>query len=477
MACSGRVKFYLAEKGWGRLEITGPPAPGMSEVEAANGVFVHFKDIVMSDEKTLASLEEGQEVTFDVVKNEKGWQANSVKGVDGQPIRGKLHRNQLAGIFRGQVSHWNFDKGFGWIATDLSPQSLGGQRVPKSVLMLNEGRVYFRWRDCGPNREGQEMHIEKGKAVVFQMYWDEKGLGAVQLCDAITLQPLSLQYSNVDHYQTLQSLQGLNGSEQIETLSKAIEKVLICIVVSRSQAGSIIGKGGETVKAFKADTGIDRCFVENGMADNRQVELKGTPQQVVDVLVTIAEHLQKEPGGQQQAEIGPLEVRFVVPDEGFGRLVGKGKAQLTAIEEKCPGANITITTKVPCSTGIVQGVAVSGSGDSWIEALKMVICRIATCCNVLPLPREGQAGGSMSSMLAQGFRSAGGPAGFQGGKGFQGGFAQGGFGAGAGFGGFAAGGFGSGQNSWNQQGKGVGWKGGKGGKVGAGPGSMRGLNL
>ncbi|CAE8642584.1 unnamed protein product, partial [Polarella glacialis] len=128
MPCKGRVKFWFSDKGWGRLEITGHLPAGLTAAENSNGIFVHFKDIVTPDDKTLASLDEGQEVSFTCAKGQKGWQASAVKGADGGPLRSRLHRNQLAGIFRGVVSHWNREKAFGWITTDLSPQSLGMQR-------------------------------------------------------------------------------------------------------------------------------------------------------------------------------------------------------------------------------------------------------------------------------------------------------------------------------------------------------------
>lgn len=438
MACVGRVKFFLPDKGWGRLEITGPLPAGITETESTAGIFVHFKDIVMPDDKTLASLEEGQEVSFSVTKGEKGWQAAGVKGIDGAPIKTRLHRNTLQGIFRGVVSHWSSEKAFGWIATDLSPQSLGMQRVPKSVLQLNEGRVYFRWRDCGASRESQELFIPKGKAVVFQLYWDEKGLGALQVLDAITLQPLAQQYGSQDNYKKLLDIQGLTGSAQIDELAKEMEKVTVCIVVSRTQAGSIIGQKGDTVKSLKAETGVDRIYVENGMADYRQVELRGTPHQVAEVLMMIAEHLQKEPGSQSGPTGDPMEIRMVVPDDGFGRVVGKGKAQLTTIEERCKGATISISPKVPCSQGMVQGIIVSGPSDAMTEAVKMVLVRISTCCNIMPLPRATAGGpaGPMSTMLM--LQQLAAPSGYNNGKGGYGAGSYGGapsYGGGRGYGG------------------------------------------
>ncbi len=62
---TGTVKWFDGAKGFGF--ITG---------EDDNDVFVHFSQINIEGFKT---LEEGQEVTFDVVDGEKGPQAENVE--------------------------------------------------------------------------------------------------------------------------------------------------------------------------------------------------------------------------------------------------------------------------------------------------------------------------------------------------------------------------------------------------------------
>ncbi len=61
---TGTVKWFNAEKGFGF--ITG---------ENGTDVFAHFSQINKEGFKT---LEEGQEVTFDVVEGEKGPQAENI---------------------------------------------------------------------------------------------------------------------------------------------------------------------------------------------------------------------------------------------------------------------------------------------------------------------------------------------------------------------------------------------------------------
>ncbi len=60
----GTVKWFNNQKGYGFISD-----------ESGKDVFVHFSGLVMEGYKT---LEEGQEVEFDVVNGEKGPQATNV---------------------------------------------------------------------------------------------------------------------------------------------------------------------------------------------------------------------------------------------------------------------------------------------------------------------------------------------------------------------------------------------------------------
>jgi CspA family cold shock protein len=62
---NGKVKWFNAEKGFGFIE-----------AENGNDVFVHYSAIQTEGFKT---LEEGQEVTFEVVEGARGPQASNVQ--------------------------------------------------------------------------------------------------------------------------------------------------------------------------------------------------------------------------------------------------------------------------------------------------------------------------------------------------------------------------------------------------------------
>lgn len=64
---SGSVKWFNDAKGFGFIQR-----------ENGDDVFVHFREINGSGRR---SLEDGQEVTFELVEGEKGLQANNVTAV------------------------------------------------------------------------------------------------------------------------------------------------------------------------------------------------------------------------------------------------------------------------------------------------------------------------------------------------------------------------------------------------------------
>ncbi len=62
---TGKVKFFVADKGYGFITVDG-----------GQDVFVHVTAIASEG---VESLEEGQTVTFDIVEGQRGDQAANVK--------------------------------------------------------------------------------------------------------------------------------------------------------------------------------------------------------------------------------------------------------------------------------------------------------------------------------------------------------------------------------------------------------------
>ncbi len=67
MSTKGKVKWFDVKKGFGFIE-----------EEGGSDVFVHYSNIIGNGFKV---LEDGEEVEFEVVKGDKGLQAQNVKSV------------------------------------------------------------------------------------------------------------------------------------------------------------------------------------------------------------------------------------------------------------------------------------------------------------------------------------------------------------------------------------------------------------
>jgi len=68
----GKVKWFNDAKGFGFIE-----------GEGGEDVFVHYSDIQTEGYR---SLKEGQSVTFEVARADKGWRAANVRSQDGELV-------------------------------------------------------------------------------------------------------------------------------------------------------------------------------------------------------------------------------------------------------------------------------------------------------------------------------------------------------------------------------------------------------
>lgn len=82
MRLGGKVKWFDAQKGYGFIERPGEP-----------DVFVHYSAIQMEGYKT---LDDGEEVEFDIVEGDRGPQAANVTRLGGAPKAEKAHDEEEA---------------------------------------------------------------------------------------------------------------------------------------------------------------------------------------------------------------------------------------------------------------------------------------------------------------------------------------------------------------------------------------------
>jgi len=108
-----------------------------------------------------------------------------------RPPRQPPDSSMLAGqIFTGTIAAWNFRREFGYIATDPSvvyppeiqekmDEMIAATKAKGKPVVAGEKPLYFRKQDCQPG-----FFPDKGLAVCFQVYTDDKGAGAFDVAGA-----------------------------------------------------------------------------------------------------------------------------------------------------------------------------------------------------------------------------------------------------------------------------------------------------
>lgn len=335
-------------------------------------------------------------VTHNFVKEEKGRHGDCVRGPSRVALGSRVHRNYIAGLFQGVISHWNCEKGFGWIVTDVSSM----QQVPQAVIRDDAGRVYFHTRDCGPSVAGSDaprkvICVEE-RFVVFRLYWNKAGVGACDVMDATSMCLLNqvVQEDPAGTERKLSDVKGLGVADPFtevggspSELGGGPEKCTVHLVVTKEQGGQVIGHRGETVRTIKVSSGVDRIFVERGVNEHRQVELKGSSVAVAAAAVSIGQIL--------AGEGGVLEVKIAVPEGGYVRLVGLENAHVVAIQARCEGVTLHGEPSVAVGTGLARAIKVTGRAPAFTEAVNMLVARVVTCTSSTPVALAGLNAGKL----------------------------------------------------------------------------------
>jgi len=100
---AGTVGSALSIEGW--FQRNHRPTTVRAKLENGGDVFVHFSAIKAGG---FRSLQEGQQVEFDVVKGPKGWQAENVEGASQCAAAGELRT-----LWEGECSHPLFSSSLG----------------------------------------------------------------------------------------------------------------------------------------------------------------------------------------------------------------------------------------------------------------------------------------------------------------------------------------------------------------------------
>lgn len=167
------------------------------------------------------------------------------------------------------------------------------------------------------------------------------------------------------------------GGEMSQGAVGAAE-VSIKMLMSSKDVGSIIGKGGMTIKAFRESSGA-RINISNSTSSERLVQIVGGRESISKAFSAIGKKIemdaivakqtaladgQVEPNGGGGGGMGPPQVTFklVIPSSQCGSVIGKGGSKIKEIRETT-GASIQVAGEtLPNSTE--RAVTITGSSES-----------------------------------------------------------------------------------------------------------------
>ncbi|XP_044761260.1 poly(rC)-binding protein 3 isoform X3 [Coccinella septempunctata] len=157
----------------------------------------------------------------------------------------------------------------------------------------------------------------------------------------------------------------------------------IRLIMQGKEVGSIIGKKGEIVNSFRAESGA-KINISDGSCPERIVTVTGSTGAIFKAFTLICkkfEEFQEVNSSGSGVPRPPITLRLIVPASQCGSLIGKGGSKIKQIRE-VTGASIQVASEMlPNSTE--RAVTISGTG----EAITQCIYHI--CTVMLESPPKG----------------------------------------------------------------------------------------
>ncbi|XP_022086196.1 poly(rC)-binding protein 3-like isoform X2 [Acanthaster planci] len=172
---------------------------------------------------------------------------------------------------------------------------------------------------------------------------------------------------------TPEDTSGMVGNSDTPSVTLTIR-----LIMQGKEVGSIIGKNGETVKKFRAESKA-RINISDSSCQERIVTITGSPESINMAFSLITNKFELDlssnpnnnsPGGAPKP---PVTLRLIVPASQCGSLIGKAGSKIKDIREST-GASIQVASEMlPSSTE--RAVTISGTPEAITKAVHHV-CRV-----------------------------------------------------------------------------------------------------
>jgi predicted RNA-binding protein YlqC (UPF0109 family) len=168
------------------------------------------------------------------------------------------------------------------------------------------------------------------------------------------------------------------------------EPVEVCLLVKSNDMGQVIGKGGETIKSIRAESGASvytSKYISN--IDERTAKISGTIEQVCIAIRMIIDIVSK----------GQPAVNLLAEYRNLGALIGKQGANIKKIREET-GAKIFVTKECKGNSSQKE-IQITGEYDCVTQAVEIVVGYLADGKNPTRIPYvPGDMGGYALSPTA-----------------------------------------------------------------------------
>lgn len=159
--------------------------------------------------------------------------------------------------------------------------------------------------------------------------------------------------------------------------------LIIRLLMSGKEVGSIIGKGGEIINSIRDESGA-KIYISDALTSERIVTITGQSESIFKSFALICKKMEdfgSGRGSDSGSKPDSVTLKLIIPASQCGSLIGKGGSKIKEIRE-VTGASINVASEMlPNSTE--RTVTISGTRNMLSQ------CIYHICCVMLESPPKG----------------------------------------------------------------------------------------
>jgi len=390
---TGTIVEFDARRGFGFL------LPE-DEEDKTKKVFCHWSEIESEDR--WPQLKKQMVVEYTPLEDKGKIKATKITMVGGEKIcigEDSEKNYNMETKYKGKVKFYDARKGFGFIKpSSKEPIEWAGETVDK------EKGIYVDRQEI--ISDSTPVGLNDGMLVEFNIYHHSKGLAAGHVSAVgggkIVYKSQSQKRGRDSRGGWGNARGGWQGMKRMRmggfpprggfAAGADSDKIEIGLYVQNNHIGPLIGKGGETVKKIRKDSGganVQFADARQRNFSNKQVvSIIGDEDQVSKACVEILKKLEELADGYQPG------LTFLIPHSYCGMFIGKKGCNLKEVQEES-GVKVDVT-KVPVQLAggsVVSLAQLKGDVEQIDEACKKVVPLLGNIAKKVIQDQMGYGGG------------------------------------------------------------------------------------